>query len=135
MANQRRGYDAELRCAELMSDHGFIVFRSAASKGPFDIIAMGDGGTYLIQVKRTKEAARRRFPSVAKELRGIKTHQMMHKQIWCWVDRRGWYITDVHEDGVVERWMDGLLDYQSFAKVGGFKVPQESLGFSAEMLQ
>lgn len=136
VANQRRGYDAELRCMEVLSDHGFIVFRSAASKGPFDVIAIGSGGLYLIQVKRTKEISRRRFPGVVRDLQKFDLPATANMQIWCWVDRTGWYVIDILRDGTThERWMEDLRDYQSKCLVSGLPVAAPSLGFSSEALQ
>lgn len=53
--NYRRGYDAEKRLAKRLEKEGWFVIRSHASKGPVDLIAIGEAGTLLIEVKRTKE--------------------------------------------------------------------------------
>jgi hypothetical protein len=122
MKNYRRGYSAELACRSLLAKHGFVALRSPASKGMFDVIAIGDGGTYLIQVKRTKTEARKKFTSLVKQLSETKFRPPHHIQVWVWIDRKGWYITHVIPGGEPESfWMLDEMDYQRVCGVTGFK--------------
>lgn len=122
MKNYRRGYDAELACRSLLAKHGFVAMRSPASKGMFDVIAIGDGGTYLIQVKRTKNEARKRFTSLVKQLGKTKFRPPHHIQVWVWVDKKGWYVTHVIPGGEPEGfWMLDEKDYQRVCGLTGFE--------------
>jgi Holliday junction resolvase len=99
MANVRRGHDTERRCANELREKGYHVIRSAASKGAFDLIAISAENILLIQCKRTKAFARRTQP---KDIRSLAAADCpiagnVKKQLWCWVDRKGWFITDVEQ--------------------------------------
>lgn len=132
--NLRRGNDAELRCCETLTDHGFVVFRSARSRGPFDVIAVGQTGTYLIQIKRSKYAARRFHRKTIRELTAIAVPAIAYKQIWCWIDNRGWFITDIFGDGTVHsRWSDGVFDYQEKTGCAGYPVKMPQLGLQVPL--
>lgn len=97
MANVRRGHETERLCATALRERGYAVTRSAASKGCYDIIAIGSNDILLIQCKRTKAYARRAEPKVLRQLQDAPAPISNHikKQLWCWVDRRGWIITDI----------------------------------------
>lgn len=97
MANLRRGTEAERKCMLELEARGFTVCRSAASKGPYDLIAMSTAEILLVQVKRTKNHTRRAPPKFINELwRAVApTHGIVRKELWCWVDHRGWTITPV----------------------------------------
>jgi hypothetical protein len=55
MSNYRRGYLVELRALRELERMGYSTFRSAKSRGPFDISGAKDTGILLVQVKREKE--------------------------------------------------------------------------------
>jgi len=87
----RRGYRAELALVRQLKDSGAFhtVMRSAGSRSPFDIVAIGERGVLLCQVKTgerafTAEAERlRRYPvppNVRKEL-----HVYRHRE-WLVID-------------------------------------------------
>jgi Holliday junction resolvase len=102
MKNGRRGYDSERALFIIFADAGCLPFRSAASKGPYDlIIAMNSGLTLFVQVKRTLEHSRRWHAKTVRELMGTEplwgigeSLVTWRKQVWCWVDRDKWYVTD-----------------------------------------
>lgn len=120
LGNQRRGYDAELKCFERLLNDGFLPMRSAASKGPFDVVGFSSKGTYFVQVKRTKLEARKKFPRVVKELSEIIPSEPCAKQIWVWVDRKGWFFIHINKDGTTEEWWDdGPQSYQKICKISG----------------
>lgn len=94
--------------------------RSAASKGPFDVVGFSANGTYFVQVKRTKAEGRRKFPQVVRELQSITPAQPSAKQIWVWIDRKGWYFIHINSDGTTEEWWDdGKHSYQKICKISG----------------
>ena len=95
MANVRRGHDTERRCADELREKGYSVIRSAASKGAFDVIAVNATEVLFVQCKRTKSYARR---AQLKDVRALKEAAVpmagnVRKELWCWVDRKGWHIT------------------------------------------
>jgi Holliday junction resolvase len=47
----RRGYNFEDRCRRALEGQGYVVVRSAGSKGPADLVAMRGGVTLLVQCK------------------------------------------------------------------------------------
>jgi len=52
MSKYRRGYRLELRAQDELQAQGWIVIRSAGSKGPADLVALREGSrSQLIQVK------------------------------------------------------------------------------------
>lgn len=97
MANQRRGYETERKCYFELDSRGFYTARSAGSKGPYDIFAIGGGLILLIQVKRTKAMARRAEPKYIRALRSAPSGGMdnIRKQLWTWVDREGWFVVEL----------------------------------------
>ena len=97
MANLKRGIQAERRCCQELSNKGYHVSRSAASKGEYDVIAISDSEILLIQVKRTR-AKNRVF--LKKDILKLKAAQspnnsIVKKQLWTWLDRVGWKILDI----------------------------------------
>jgi Holliday junction resolvase len=57
-ANYFAGRRAEYRTMELLEKAGFLCIRAAGSKGPADVVAIGNGPPLLVQVKR--ESSRKR---------------------------------------------------------------------------
>ncbi len=99
MSNVKRGHDTERKCAQALKKLGYDVVRSAASKSIWDLIAIGEHDIRLIQCKRTlrtvKSAAAPK--AVIKEMREATSPEsdMIKKELWTWVDRKGWTITAV----------------------------------------
>ena len=99
MSNTRRGHDTERRCAVDLMKSGYDVIRSAASKSIWDLIAIGPFDVLLIQCKRTKK----NIPSCIAPSKVLAEMQaapapnsgIVSKQLWTWVDRHGWTITEV----------------------------------------
>jgi Holliday junction resolvase len=54
MTNYQRGYAAERVARKILEDDGYLVIRSAGSKGPADLIALNAREIILIQVKRNR---------------------------------------------------------------------------------
>ncbi len=98
MTNTRRGHDTERKCAQELKELGYDVIRSAASKSVWDIIAIGADDIRLIQCKRTKKHVRSAAApkSVLAEMREAPApNGCVSKQLWTWVDRKGWVVTTV----------------------------------------
>lgn len=103
-ANQRRGYDAELKAMHELDSRGYFAFRTARSRGPFDVFGLGKEGALCVQVKRTKEEARRwqkaELEKMLKFREGQRdTNRML---LWCWVDGKDWFVREIYKDGSVK---------------------------------
>lgn len=98
MSNTRRGHDTERRCAQELEEQGYETFRSAASKGTWDVIAIGPLDILLIQCKRTKQniPSRAAPKNTLDEMEcALAPDGVVRRQLWCWVDLKGWVITEV----------------------------------------
>ena len=101
MSNVRRGHDTERRCVRELKAKGYDVIRSAASKSVWDLIAIGSYDIKLIQCKRIadvkKNHASVRPKPVIDEMREAPAPKTgpITKELWTWVDRKGWTITTV----------------------------------------
>lgn len=83
----RRGYLAERRAVAELEREGYLALRVAGSKGPFDVVALGESVRF-IQVKRVKpgkerEALREGRREVSALPEGVS------REVWVWVDRKG----------------------------------------------
>ena len=58
MSAYRSGYRLECRVRQLLREKGYLVVRSAGSKGPVDLLAAKQGEILAIQVKRTGRLTR-----------------------------------------------------------------------------
>ena len=78
----QKGRRNEYRVRKILTDKGYLVFRSAGSKGPFDLMAMGK---YLlaIQVKTNKGPGK----PERERLLNLSVHNQCWKQIWIIHDR------------------------------------------------
>jgi len=65
----RKGHRWELKVKKMWEAKGFVVYRSAGSKGAADLIALKDGKIVLIQVKINNKPTR---SEVAKLLKKVK---------------------------------------------------------------
>ena len=100
MSNVRRGHNTERKCAQELKLLGYDVVRSAASKSIWDLIAIGPNDIRLIQCKRTLRNIRSAIApkSVMQEMREAPAPvgvACVRKELWTWVDRKGWTITIV----------------------------------------
>jgi Holliday junction resolvase len=76
----RRGYLRELEVMRILRNSGKfqVVFRSAASHSPFDIVAISKSKILLLQVKTGCFSLKREI----EKLREIKTPKGVEKQLW-----------------------------------------------------
>ena len=78
-----KGRRNEYKVRKILTDKGYQVFRSAGSKGPWDLLAMGKF-ILCIQVKTN------RLPGKAemKRLIDTKVHSVAWRQVWVMHDRK-----------------------------------------------
>jgi len=76
----RKGYLRELEVMRILRDSGGfqVIFRSAASHSPFDIVAISKSKVLLLQVKTRCF----NFKKELEKLRAIKTPKNVEKQLW-----------------------------------------------------
>ena len=107
----RRGYLTELKALENLKKDGWIVSRSAQSRGMFDLIALNELEVKCIQVKRIKKLnGSESLHKTFKEILGIeklKVPVSVSKELWVWVDFKGWIKIKLKDD--------------TFKKVGEFR--------------
>jgi Holliday junction resolvase len=100
MANKNyvRGYTKEVACADFLRENGYWVERFYASKGTFDVLAVGQSTVRLIQVKRSKrfikskEAVENAYSEdLAKMHEAIKRRTGINErllcELWVWFDK------------------------------------------------
>ncbi len=94
MSNYSKGRRLEYMARRTLEHHGYLVVRSAGSKGPVDLVATGPKHVLLIQVKADGQVRRadvEKLRAVPAPSRGV------HKEIWEW--RNGaWYITRLRKN-------------------------------------
>jgi len=76
----RKGYLRELEVMRILRNSGKfqVVFRSAASHSPFDIVAISNSKILLLQVKTGKF----NFKKEVNKLKAIQTPKSVEKQLW-----------------------------------------------------
>jgi len=76
----RKGYLKELEDMRILRNSGKfqVVFRSAASHSPFDIVAISRSKVLLLQVKTGKF----NFEREMAKLKAIETPKSVEKQLW-----------------------------------------------------
>jgi len=68
----RKGHRWELKVKKMWEAKGFVVYRSAGSKGAADLIALRDGQIVLIQVKVNSKPSRSEVAKLLKEAKKCK---------------------------------------------------------------
>jgi len=102
MTRVRRGHDKERQCVRELTARGYEAIRSAGSKKTWDVIAVGPYDVKLIQCKRMKWT-KNPTPSalapkaVMEQMRRAPApkNTVVQKELWTWVDRKGWTVTIV----------------------------------------
>jgi Holliday junction resolvase len=76
----RKGYLKELEVMRILRSSGKfeVVFRSAASHSPFDIVAISKDKVLLLQVKTGKFSLKKEL----EKLKAIQTPRSVEKQLW-----------------------------------------------------
>ncbi|MGO0122220.1 hypothetical protein [Desulfothermobacter acidiphilus] len=94
MGNYRRGYLAELKAKEELEGQGYLVLRTAGSKGPFDLVALNREEVRLVQVKRCKDGNGIR-PGDLRALKALPVPPDATVELWIWRDREGFVRREV----------------------------------------
>jgi hypothetical protein len=106
VTNYERGQAVEWRARKELKEQGFFVVRAAASKTCVDLVAIGRGMVVLIQLKRSKRnikslrAICTSFGKDLAELDAIPVVENVYKELWLWVDRKGWRKVLLDPDGI-----------------------------------
>jgi hypothetical protein len=89
MNRYRQGYQAELRLVHLLRRRPefHTVFRSAGSRSPFDVVAIGPSRILLCQVK----TGQGRFPRERASLQSLPLPRCARVEVWVY--RRGAWTT------------------------------------------
>ena len=100
MANtSRQGHSRERQCVRELTEDGYVAIRSAGSKKVWDVIAVGPHDIKLIQCKKTSKNIMSCIApkAVIDEMRNSPSPNggVVHKELWTWVNRKGWFITTV----------------------------------------
>ena len=76
--NYRKGYIKEIKAVHELKRRGYIAFRSAGSRSPFDVVGISSSEIILLQVK----SGRKHLKDEIRKLREIKVPKCVRKQIW-----------------------------------------------------
>ena len=84
----KRGVHYERQAKKELEKSGYLVIRSSGSHGIFDIWALNDKELKLIQCKAVKKSSN--FTKLTSEIKKIKVPPFCSKELWIWIDRKGW---------------------------------------------
>jgi len=73
----RKGHRWELKIKKIWEEKGYVVYRSAGSKGAADLIALKDGKIVLIQVKVNNKPTRSEVAKLQKEAKKCKATPLL----------------------------------------------------------
>ena len=76
--NYRKGYIKEIRAVHELKRRGYIAFRSAGSRSPFDVVGISSSEILLLQVK----SGRKHLKDEIRKLKEIKVPKCVRKQVW-----------------------------------------------------
>ena len=89
--NYARGVYLERRARDELVKRGYVVVRSAGSRGPIDLVAVGADEVLFIQVKKKSSSIR----AGTEGLESFVCPSNCKKQLWVKEPRKDWEITDV----------------------------------------
>lgn len=86
MSHYSIGRAYEYRARRALEADGWLVVRSAGSKGPWDLVAFKDGyPVRCIQIKRaSSEASRDRLLQQFQPDTGVASHRAWRSELWVW---------------------------------------------------
>ena len=98
VTNYQRGVIIERRAQAELEALGYLVIRSAGSKGPVDLVAiptgtlvaLGDSEIRVIQCKRTSGRVGSGSRAALRELAMLRLPANTSAELWQWCDGRGW---------------------------------------------
>jgi len=76
--NYRKGYLREIKAVHELKRKGYLAFRTAGSKSPFDVVAISKSEILLLQVK----SKRKNLKEEIRKLKKIKVPKCAKKQLW-----------------------------------------------------
>ena len=85
--NYERGRAAEYRATAALRKLGYLVTRSASSKGAFDLVAVGPNDIRLVQVKLGRAISRKEFEHL-KQLSKEYTRDLVYIEVWWYPGNR-----------------------------------------------
>ena len=99
MNTSRQGHSRERQCVRELTERGYVAIRSAGSKKMWDVVAIGPNDIKLIQCKKTNKNIQSAIApkAVVEEMRYAPAPNsgVVTKELWTWVNRKGWFITVV----------------------------------------
>lgn len=90
--NYLRGVAKERAAKKELEEQGAIVTRASGSHGVFDLVAFFPDRTLAIQCKRFEEFDKSTVKETMEGLNAAKVGPGVTKQLWIWLDRKGWRI-------------------------------------------
>ena len=89
-----KGYRTEKRCADELKEQGYIIWNTIRVQyqnidlfGLFDVVALHPQGAYILFI----QCKTNRADNKAREaIMALKMPQSCRKEMWIWVDRKGW---------------------------------------------
>jgi hypothetical protein len=105
--NYKRGTTKEYQAKKELEHLGYTVTRSSGSHGVFDIWAVNSKELRLIQIKRIAKALTINFTlslfsKDIDSIRNIPSIPNSTKEIWVWLDHKGFKRYLVTEDSIKE---------------------------------
>ena len=91
MSKYQQGTRLEYEARDILVGRGFIVIRSAGSKGPVDLVAIGSQEILLVQVSKLKVKSSRDL----EDLRSMQAPPNVRRQLWERAPFGSWTITDI----------------------------------------
>lgn len=94
----QRGAETERKIVALLELAGYTeVTRSAGSHGAFDVWALNEDHTLLIQSKRCKKFSASTYKEELKQIKekAKKLHKQCQVEFWIWEDFKGFVVKEV----------------------------------------
>ena len=109
--NKRRGANTERLAKKQLEAEGYFVSKSGGSLGAADLIAINKEKIKLIQVKRSCKLINTNFirgiySKDIEELTLIPTPENVNRELWVWIDRKGWQRYEVIDNEILPIWSD-----------------------------
>lgn len=89
MTNYSKGRRREWAAIKFLTDSGFTAYRTAGSKGAFDVIAHDDKCVRFIQIKSESKKTSRL--SDISSIEAISVPECATKELWVFRDYVGWH--------------------------------------------
>jgi Holliday junction resolvase len=87
MTARKQGRYGELLCQRKLESLGYLVVRSMASRGPYDIVAIKPDHILLVQVKSMKRKNQHVIDEAVQLLRESPSTTTAKRQLWCLIGK------------------------------------------------